>query len=178
MFYFLFRLWKKISRVINTLFFKSLTGVKSIKIQGRVILPSGNKTKLFCGNNVSLYDGVTLWGGPINIGNNVSIGANTILASIGGGKISIGDNTIIAAQCYIINADHQFDKGRLIREQPHKVADISIGSDVWIAANVTILKGVKIGNGAVIGAKALVNTDIPDNAVAVGIPAKVIKYRV
>ena len=42
---------------------------------------------------------------------------------------------------------------------------------------VTIMSGVKIGKGAVIGTKALVTKDIPDYAIAVGIPAKVIKYR-
>lgn len=52
-----------------------------------------------------------------------------------------------------------------------------LGNDVWIGANVTVMDGVKIGNGAVIGAGAVVTKDIPPYAVAVGVPAKVIKYR-
>lgn len=52
-----------------------------------------------------------------------------------------------------------------------------IGSDVWIGHGATILSGVKIGNGAVIGANSTVTKDIPPYAVAVGTPAKVIKYR-
>jgi len=52
-----------------------------------------------------------------------------------------------------------------------------IGNDVWCGANVVILQGVKIGDGAVIGANAVVTSDIPDYAIAVGVPAKVIKYR-
>ena len=52
-----------------------------------------------------------------------------------------------------------------------------IGNDVFIGANVTVLDGVRIGNGAVIGAGAVVNTDIPPYAIAVGVPAKVVKYR-
>lgn len=52
-----------------------------------------------------------------------------------------------------------------------------IGSDVWCGANVVILQGVRIGDGAVIGANAVVSHDIPDYSIAVGIPAKVIKYR-
>ncbi len=55
--------------------------------------------------------------------------------------------------------------------------NVEIGNDVLISANVIIVAGVKIGNGAVIGAGAFVNTDIPPYAIAVGIPAKVIKYR-
>lgn len=54
---------------------------------------------------------------------------------------------------------------------------ITIGNDVFIGANVTILDGVTIGDGAVIGAGAVVVKDIPPYAVAVGVPAKVIKYR-
>ena len=54
---------------------------------------------------------------------------------------------------------------------------ISIGHDVFIGMNVTILDGVKIGNGAVIGAGSVVSKDIPDYAIAAGVPAKVIKYR-
>lgn len=52
-----------------------------------------------------------------------------------------------------------------------------IGNDVWLGANVVIKQGVKIGDGAVIGANAVVIKDIPPYAVAVGIPAKVVKYR-
>lgn len=54
---------------------------------------------------------------------------------------------------------------------------ISIGNDVWIGARVTILDGVRIGDGAVIACGAVVTQDIPDYAIAGGIPAKIIKYR-
>ncbi|MDQ0205143.1 CatB-related O-acetyltransferase [Pectinatus haikarae] len=54
---------------------------------------------------------------------------------------------------------------------------IIIGSDVWIGCDVMILGGVHIGNGAVIGAGSVVAGDIPPYAIAVGNPAKVIKYR-
>lgn len=52
-----------------------------------------------------------------------------------------------------------------------------IGNDVWIGYGATVMSGVKIGNGAVIGAKAVVACDVPDYAIAVGNPAKVIRYR-
>jgi len=54
---------------------------------------------------------------------------------------------------------------------------IVIGHDVWVGAYAVILPGVKIGNGAVIGAGAVVTKDVPDYAIAVGVPAKVINYR-
>ena len=52
-----------------------------------------------------------------------------------------------------------------------------MNDDVWIGANVTILKGVEISKGAVIGAGAVVTKNISKYGVAVGNPAKVIKYR-
>lgn len=53
----------------------------------------------------------------------------------------------------------------------------TIGNDVFIGANVTVLDGVTIGDGAVVGAGAIVVDDIPPYAIAVGVPAKVVKYR-
>ena len=52
---------------------------------------------------------------------------------------------------------------------------IIIGNDVYIGNNVLLLPGVRVGNRVIIGAGAVVTKDIPDNSVAVGIPAKVIK---
>ena len=54
---------------------------------------------------------------------------------------------------------------------------IILGHDVWIGHEVTIMGGVKIGNGALIGAGSVVGKDIPPYAIAVGNPARVIKYR-
>ena len=64
------------------------------------------------------------------------------------------------------------DKDKIIERKP-----ITIGNDVFIGANVTILDGVTIGDGAIIGAGAVVSKDIPDYAIAVGNPIKIIKYR-
>ena len=52
---------------------------------------------------------------------------------------------------------------------------ISIGDSVWIGGNVVILPGVTIGSGSVIGAGSVVKDSIPENSLAVGNPAKVIR---
>lgn len=52
---------------------------------------------------------------------------------------------------------------------------IKIGDNVYIGNNVILLPGVTVGNNVIIGAGAVVSKDIPDNSVAVGAPAKVIK---
>jgi virginiamycin A acetyltransferase len=54
---------------------------------------------------------------------------------------------------------------------------VEIKNDVWIGANSVILRGVRIGNGAVVGAGAVVTKDIPDYGIAVGNPARLIRYR-
>lgn len=64
------------------------------------------------------------------------------------------------------------DKDKIVERKT-----ITIGNDVFIGANVTILDGVTIGDGAIIGAGAVVSKDIPDYAIAVGCPIKIIKYR-
>ena len=52
---------------------------------------------------------------------------------------------------------------------------IKVGDNVYIGNNVILLPGVTVGNNVVIGAGAVVSKSIPDNSVAVGVPAKVIK---
>ena len=54
---------------------------------------------------------------------------------------------------------------------------VTLGSDVWIGSRAIIMDGVRIGHGSVIGAGAIVTKDIPDYAIAVGVPARAIKYR-
>ncbi len=148
---------------------------KQISIVGNVTLINNN---IKIGKNVTIYPGVMFWGdGPIVIGDNVDIGKDTVIYASKDGGVTIGNNTSIAAQCYIIDMDHGFKAEAFISSQPNSVEKVIIGEDVWLAANVTVLKGSKIGNGTVIGAKSLVKGDIPENAIAIGIPAKVLKYR-
>ena len=65
-----------------------------------------------------------------------------------------------------------------ITEQPLiSKGDISVGDGAWIGHGVTVLQGVCIGAGAVVAAGAVVVHDVPSNAIAAGIPARVISYR-
>lgn len=115
-----------------------------------------------------------LSGSPlITIGNNFYMNAGCHLL----GEITIGNDVMIGPKTVIWGRDHGIQKNELIRKQKHSTAPIVIGNDVWIAANVTILKGVTIGNGAVIGAGTVVVKDVPEFAIVVGNPARVIKYR-
>jgi len=55
--------------------------------------------------------------------------------------------------------------------------DVDVGHNVWVGYGACILRGVTVGNNAVIGTSAVLTTDVPDNAVVAGIPARVIRMR-
>ena len=133
---------------------------------------------VICGDNVQLRRNVQLLGkGCIRIGNNTLVGDNSIMYSYEGGVVEVGSDVLIAANCYIIDSDHKFALGEPISKQGVTVKPTKIGNGVWLGTGVSVLRGVTIGDGAVIGAGSVVNKDIPANAIAVGVPARVIRYR-
>lgn len=115
--------------------------------------------------------------GPVVISENCDIGAHTILSSISG--LTLDPSVLIAGNCYIGGARyHLNDLNCPIMEQGiYSRGPVRIGAGSWIGASVTILDGVTIGRGCVIGAGSLVAGDIPDYAVAVGVPARVLRRR-
>jgi acetyltransferase-like isoleucine patch superfamily enzyme len=133
----------------------------------------------------------------ITIGSGVFIGRNTILSCKDGdieiedganlgfncevfsaSRVRIGRNTLLAAYCYVIGGDHDFaDPDRPVLEQARTSAGVTIGDGAWLGAGAKILDGVTVGDRAVIGAAALVRRPVPDGAIAVGVPAKVVGMR-
>lgn len=114
----------------------------------------------------------------ISLGNNVWIGPNADFD--GAGEIIIGDGVIFAPEVCIYSRTHNFnsdDLKALPFDNVMLTAPVVIKDYVWIGRKVIILPGVNIGKGAIIGAGAVVSKDIPDYAIAVGNPAKVVKYR-
>jgi len=84
----------------------------------------------------------------------------------------------IAPNCAFYPYEHGFKPGEPIKSQPlNTQGGIVIGDDAWLGVGVIVLDGSRIGTGAVIGAGSVVNSEIPDEAIAVGVPARVIKYR-
>ena len=111
-----------------------------------------------------------------SIGNNSLVGARSKIFC--DDLVTLGDNIQIGPELIIYTSEHVFQaKDILINNQGTRHAPVTIGSDVYLGARVTILPGVSIGNGAVIGTGAVVTKNIPDYAIAVGVPAKVISYR-
>jgi len=128
------------------------------------------------GENLYLYRDLyfeTRENGYIKIGNDVVLSRGVHLAAYAG--IIIEDGVMIGEYTSIRDANHQVIKGDSVRYSGHSGKAIHIHRNAWIGRGVTILGGVNIGEGAVIGANAVVTKDIPAGAVAVGVPAQVIK---
>lgn len=89
--------------------------------------------------------------------------------------ITLGDNVHITSDCRFVTHDGATLLFRNIEPTLELTRPIVVGNDVYIGARSTIMGGVTIGNKVIIGAGAVVTHDIPDNSVAVGVPAKVIK---
>lgn len=68
-------------------------------------------------------------------------------------------------------------EGVVPRAALHKTKRIRIGNDVWLGCNVIITNGSNIGNGVIAGAGAVITKDVPDYAIVVGAPARIIRYR-
>lgn len=162
------------------------------------------KTKR-CGKNLYLYGGLPFIAGPLNItigddcrisgrttitgrysneiypaltiGNNVDIGWQSTIAV--GREILIGDNVRIAGSCFLggypghpIDA---FDRAMGLPCTDSQAKNITLEHDVWIGTGVTIIGGVRIGHSTIVAAGSVVTKSLPNNVLAGGNPARVIR---
>ena len=109
-----------------------------------------------------------IMGNRMKIGNHVSIMYNFVCMSRGG--VVIEDDVSIAANTQILTNNHDEQEHRILLCKP-----VVIRRNAWIGAGATILPGVTIGENAIVGAAAVVTKDVPDNAIVVGNPARVIR---
>ncbi|BFT29632.1 acyltransferase [Alteromonas sp. D210916BOD_24] len=94
------------------------------------------------------------------------------------GKCAIGENTLLGSGVHVMSGkgQHNFDDDTMpIKDQGGTFAKVTIGANCWVGNAALIMANV--GAGSVIAAGAVVVDDIPENAIAVGNPAKVVKYR-
>lgn len=94
------------------------------------------------------------------------------------GLDTIGRGVSIAQGCAFYPYDHGIELDRSIRSQPLvSKGDIVVDDEAWLGTRVVVLAGVRIGSGAVVAAGSLVMRDVPANAIAAGVPARVIGMR-
>ncbi len=114
--------------------------------------------------------------GDIVLGENVNIGFNCELFS--GSRVTLGNDTLVAAYCYFIGGDHNpLDIEASVTKQGSRSEGISVADKCWFGAGVKVLDGVTIGRNCIVGAGAIVTRSVPEYAVAVGMPAKVVRDR-
>lgn len=112
------------------------------------------------------------YGYNIRLGENFYANHNLVILDCA--EVSFGDNAFIGPNCSFYTAGHPLD-AKQRNEGLEYARPIKVGDNVWFGGNVVVLPGVTIGNNAVIGAGSVVTKDIPDHAVAVGNPCKVVK---
>ncbi|MEJ7797973.1 MAG: acyltransferase [Solirubrobacteraceae bacterium] len=92
--------------------------------------------------------------------------------------VSIGRECIVADRVMLIDFDHGVvEVDRPIRDQGIYKRDVRVGHNVWIGYGVAILRGVTVGDNSVLGTSTIVSRDVPANAVAAGVPVRVIRMR-
>lgn len=143
---------------------------------------------VFIGDNFYCYWGVrietyskhngTQFHPSISIGNGVSINPDCHLAAING--IELHDGVMLASRVFITDHYHGTISQEAIEVPPGERILFSKGKviikrNAWVGEGVCVMPGITIGENTIIGANSVVTHDIPDNAVAAGVPAKVIK---
>lgn len=108
-----------------------------------------NHKNISIGNDVIINRNVNIWVSKLILGNNIQINPGTCIY----GNVNIGNNVMIAPNCMIAGGNHGIANipEPMITQTCISKGPIIIEDDVWIASNSVILDGVKIGSGAVIG---------------------------
>jgi len=132
------------------------------------------------GSGVMIGRGTSLSckGGTIEVGDNTNISGNCMLISES--KLVLGKNVLIAGMCYLIaGGNHSFERTDIpvVRQPMEHRGGIVIEDNCWLGANVTVIDGVTIGRDSIIGAGSVVTKSIPKFAIAVGVPARILKMR-
>jgi acetyltransferase-like isoleucine patch superfamily enzyme len=137
------------------------------------------RPKMAIGPDTAMAPNVSIvCGERISIGRGCHIGERCYLwAGDANGRITIGDYVSLAPEVFITASDYRFERGRPFRQQPKEERDVVIGDDVWLGVRVVVTAGVTIGDGCIVGAGAVVTKDLPANAIAAGVPARVIGER-
>lgn len=111
------------------------------------------------------------YGYNIHCGTNVYFNVNCVVLDVM--KVSIGSNVFFAPAVQLYTATHPLDA--VERRSAEFAKPITIGDDCWIGGGSIICPGVTIGSRCVIGAGSVVTKNIPDDSLAVGNPARVIR---
>ena len=126
-----------------------------------------------CGEGSCLGFGTVFSHPTAEVGRLVYVGPYCVL-----GAVTLEDDVLVGSFVSIVNGANQHGIERLdvpIREQPGTWPRVTVGHDSWIGDRAVVLADV--GRHCVIGAGSVVTKPVPDYAVAVGVPARVVRFR-
>ncbi len=111
----------------------------------------------------------------VTFGHGVTSTSVILVSAVEGARVTVGDDVMFASGNQLRSDDAHpiFDVRTGLRVNPAR--DITIGSHVWMAREAVALGGARIGSGSVIGYRSLVTGTIPNNVVAAGTPARVLR---
>lgn len=156
--------------IIRDIFFNKLCASCLIPNKLRKFLYKISGIKI--GKGVKICPHCFMGSGDIEIGENTFINYNVWFNTAR--RIKIGSRCNIAMKVTFITSTHEI--GDINRRAGKSVSlPINVGDGCWIGANSTILPGISIGNGVIVAAGSVVNSDLLDNCLYAGVPAKKIK---
>jgi acetyltransferase-like isoleucine patch superfamily enzyme len=141
-----------------------------IEIGKRATLRLGRWSWIGHGCKIRVHEGEVRVGAKTVLGQECTISAFQ--------HVSIGRECIVADRVMLIDFDHGVvEHERPVREQGIYKRDVRVGHNVWVGYGVAILRGTTVGDNCVLGTSTIVTKDVPDNAVAAGVPVRVLRMR-
>jgi len=153
--------------LMHTEFISLIPGKTGVYIRNAYYFLALSKCPLDCG----ISFGSIISKNSTEVGHRVYIGWRTFI-----GLATIGDDSMISDSVQILSGKHQHGTtipGVPFQSQPQSFTRVRIGKNTWIGANAVIMADV--GDNCVIGAGSIVTNPVPENSVAVGNPAKIIR---
>jgi acetyltransferase-like isoleucine patch superfamily enzyme len=152
-------------------------GVRSViepplRVYGEERISIGDDVFIGSGSWLQAFDSES---SAIEIGEGASMAGNCVLSAAV--SIRIGKRVLFARNVYVADHMHAFEDASfaVLDQGIERRGPVEIGEGAWLGQNVVVGPGVRIGKGAVIGANSVVLGDIPERAVAVGAPARVVR---
>lgn len=113
----------------------------------------------------------------VDIGPKASIGP---YCCIWGGwsrtRAVVGAGALLSPGVVLVAGNHRIDEPGPVRDTGFEELDVEVAEGAWVGAHAVVV-GCRVGVGAVVGAGAVVLKDVPDGAIAVGAPARVVGQR-